>query len=66
MLSEAFDLFWRLRLDHQVEQMRGGVKPDDYIDQESLNPVTRRYVRDAFHEVGAVQRSLKGELALPP
>jgi CBS domain-containing protein len=66
MLSEAFDLFWRLRLDHQVEQMRGGVKPDDYIDPETLSPVTRGYVREAFHAVTAVQRSLRGELALPP
>jgi CBS domain-containing protein len=66
VLAEAFDLFCRLRLEHQIEQLREGDEPDDYIDPESLNPVTRRYVREAFHEVGTVQRSLKGGLALPP
>jgi CBS domain-containing protein len=65
-LGEAYDLFWRVRLEHQVEQMRQGVEPDDYIDAETLDPFTRRYMRDAFHAVRAVQRSLRGELALPP
>jgi CBS domain-containing protein len=65
-LAEAHDLFWRLRLEHQVEQMRQGAEPDDYIDIGKLNPLTRRYLREAFHAVSAVQRSLKGTLALPP
>ena len=65
-LAEAHDLFWRLRLEHQVEQMRQGAEPDDYIDIGKLNPLTRRYLREAFHAVSAVQRSLKGRLALPP
>ena len=65
-LGEAYDLFWRLRLEHQVEQMRQGAEPDDYIDAEAVDPFARRYMRDAFHAVRAVQRSLRGELALPP
>jgi CBS domain-containing protein len=65
-LTEAHDFFWRLRLDHQVEQLREGAMPDDYIDVETLDPDTRRSVRDAFHAVRAVQRSLKGDLSLPP
>ncbi len=66
VLAEAYDLFWRLRLEHQVEQLRSGVQPDDYIDLEGLNPVVRGYVREAFHAVAAVQHSLKGDLNLPP
>jgi CBS domain-containing protein len=66
VLEEAFDLFWRLRLERQVEQLRAGLEPDDYVDAEGLNPVTRGYVREAFHATSAVQRSLAGELALPP
>jgi CBS domain-containing protein len=65
-LGEAFDLFWRLRLDHQVEQLRRGLTPDDFIDAETLDPLARRYMRDAFHAVAAVQRKLRGELELPP
>ena len=66
MLAEAYDLFWRLRLDHQVEQLRAGDRPDDRIDPEALNPVTRGYVREAFHAVSSVQRSLKADMNLPP
>jgi CBS domain-containing protein len=66
VLGEAYDLFSRLRLDHQVEQLRDGAEPDDEIDPDALNPVARGYLREAFHAVRAVQRSLKGELALPP
>jgi CBS domain-containing protein len=66
MLAEAYDLFWRLRLDHQVEQLRAGDRPDDHIDPEALNPVTRGYVREAFHAVSSVQRSLKADMDLPP
>jgi len=66
MLAEAYDLFWRLRLEHQVEQIRAGDEPDDYIYADALNPVIRGYVREAFHATSAVQRSLEGDLALPP
>jgi CBS domain-containing protein len=61
-LEEAHDLFWRLRLEHQAEQLRRGAEPDDYVDPGALNPLSRRYLRDAFHAVGAVQRALSNEL----
>jgi CBS domain-containing protein len=66
MLGEAFELFSRLRMEHQVEQLRAGADPDNLIDAETLNPVTRGYLREAFHAVSSVQRSLRGELALLP
>ena len=58
MLSEAFELHSRLRMSHQVEQLRAGVAPNDFIDPETLDPLTRRYLRDAFHAVRALQRKL--------
>jgi CBS domain-containing protein len=61
-LAEAYDLFSRLRLEHQVEQLRRGDKPDDYLDPDELNPLTRSYLRDAFHAVGGVQRRLTNAL----
>jgi CBS domain-containing protein len=60
VLREAYDLFFGLRLEHQVEQLRAGRPPDDFIDPESLNDLTRRYVRDAFRAVAGVQRGLAG------
>jgi CBS domain-containing protein len=62
-LEEAFELFSGLRLEHQVEQMRRGVEPDNYIDPKGLNPLTRRYLRDGFSAVRGVQRRLRSELS---
>jgi CBS domain-containing protein len=66
MLNEAHDFLWQLRLDHQVEQLRAGREPDDYIDARTLDSSTRHYARDAFRAVRAVQRSLESKLSLPP
>lgn len=63
ILEEAFELFSALRLEHQVSQIERDEEPDDHLDPKKLDPLTRRYLRDAFREVAAVQRSLTGELA---
>ncbi len=63
VLEEAFDLFSTLRLDHQAGQIERGQAPDSRLDPKQLDPLTRRYLRDAFREVAAVQRSLTGELS---
>jgi CBS domain-containing protein len=62
VLEEAFELFSALRLEHQVAQIEDGRDPDDHIDPRDLDPLTRRYLRDAFREVEAVQRKRGGEL----
>jgi CBS domain-containing protein len=61
-LREAYDLFAALRLEHQVNQLEQGVEPDDHLDPKQLNSLTRRYLRDGFREVAAVQKSIAGEL----
>jgi CBS domain-containing protein len=63
ILEEAHELFSALRLEHQVEQLEQGRQPNDHIDPRQLDPLTRRYLRDAFREVAAVQRSLTGDLS---
>jgi CBS domain-containing protein len=63
ILEQAYELFSALRLEHQVEQLEDGREPDDRIDPRQLDPLTRRYLRDAFREVAAVQRSLTGDLS---
>jgi CBS domain-containing protein len=63
ILEEAYELFAALRLEHQVGQLERGQEPDDHLDPKQLDPLTRRYLRDAFREVAAVQRSLAGTLA---
>ncbi len=63
ILEEAYELFSTLRLEHQVDQIEQGAEPDDHVDPRRLDPLTRRYLRDAFREVAAVQRSLTADLA---
>jgi CBS domain-containing protein len=64
MLAEAFDFIFALRLDHQVEQLRRGEAPDDFIDPTTLNPLARSYLRSAFRAIASVQSGLANELAL--
>jgi CBS domain-containing protein len=62
-LSEAFELFQRLRLEHQVEQIKSGSGPDDYLDPKALGDERRSVLRDALREVRAAQRKLGGRLS---
>jgi CBS domain-containing protein len=61
-LEEAFDLLTALRLDHQVELLRAGQPANDFIDPRTLNPLARRYLRDAFRAIASIQRDLGNEL----
>ena len=63
-LMEAFGFIFTLRLDHQVEQLRHGEAPDDFIDPKTLNPLARSYLREAFRAVASVQANLAAELSL--
>ena len=63
-LMEAFGFIFSLRLDHQVEQLRRGQAPDDFIDPKTLNPLARSYLREAFRAVASVQANLAAELSL--
>ncbi len=63
-LAEAFGFIGSLRLDHQVEQLRRGEPPDDFIDPKTLNPLARSYLREAFRAMASVQANLSAELSL--
>ena len=63
-LIEAFGFIFSLRLDHQVEQLRSGEVPDDFIAPKTLNPLARSYLREAFRAVASVQSGLASELAM--
>ena len=63
-LRVAFELFSDLRMGHQIEAVRANRRPDDAIDPRTLEPLTRRYLKDAFRAVADVQRGLGNELGL--
>jgi CBS domain-containing protein len=60
-LTEAFDLICAVRLDHQVEQLRAGEKPDNHLHPGMLTPVARASLKEAFRAVAAVQRRVANE-----
>ena len=51
LLEEAHELIAGLRLGHQVEQLKAGVEPDDFLDPGELSPLTRRSLKEAFRAV---------------
>jgi CBS domain-containing protein len=61
-LRDAFELINNLRLEHQVTQMRGGRRPDDYVDPEELSPLMRMQLRQAFRAVATIQKRVAAEL----
>jgi CBS domain-containing protein len=62
VLEEAFALVSALRLEHQVEQVRAGAPPDNHLRPETLTPLTRSYLKDAFRAVAGVQRRIGADL----
>jgi CBS domain-containing protein len=61
-LEDALALISGLRLDHQVEQLRAGQAPDDYLDPQRLSTLTRSYLKEAFRAVASVQKGLATQL----
>jgi len=63
-LEDAFELIVGLRLEHQVNQLRAGVTPDDHVRPDSLSPLTRSYLKEAFRAIASVQKRVAAELSL--
>ena len=63
-LEQAHELVSELRMAHQIEQLRAGEPPDDFVDPAALTPLTRASLKDAFRAVASVQRRIGAELRL--
>jgi len=63
-LEDALALITGLRLDHQVQQLRLGVQPDDYVNPATLSHLTRTYLREAFRAVASIQKHVAAELSV--
>jgi CBS domain-containing protein len=62
-LEDAFELFTELRMEHQIEQLRDGGAPDDYVDPRGLSALTRSHLKEAFRAVASVQKKIAAELS---
>ncbi len=63
-LRDAFDLFAELRIGHQVQQLRTGQTPDNYIDPATLSRLTRAHLKEAFRAVASIQKQISAELSV--
>jgi len=57
-LLDVYDLIAAARLDHQVTQIKAGIKPDNYLDPSNLSDFERSHLRDAFVVVKTMQSAL--------
>jgi CBS domain-containing protein len=65
-LIEAFTFFVEIRLRHQVDNWRKGLRPDNLIDPETLGPLARSQLKDAFALIREVQRMVERQIAIRP
>jgi CBS domain-containing protein len=61
-LEEAWRLMTDLRMEHQAGQLEAGTPPDDYVDPNALDALTRRHLREAFRLVASTQKTLEKTL----
>jgi CBS domain-containing protein len=57
-LREAFAIICQVRVDHQAQQIRAGLPPDNLIRPDELPPLARAELREAFHAIGRAQQQL--------
>jgi hypothetical protein len=58
-LVEAFEFALELQVVHQLQQLAGGVEPDDLLDPGAMSALTRHNLRGVFRAVSAVTRELR-------
>ncbi len=61
-LQDAFELVSELRLGHQIDQLRSGETPDDYVDPRALSALTRSHLKEAFRAVAGIQKRVSSEV----
>lgn len=57
-LREAFEIAWKVRLEHHAARFAAGVPVDDHVDPQQLPPLLRNDVREAFRTVQRAQKQL--------
>jgi CBS domain-containing protein len=57
-IRDAFEVIYQLRLNHQAEQIRAGLKPDNLIRPDELKPSERAELREALNAIGRAEQPL--------
>lgn len=62
-LCGAYEHLATLRARHQVDQIKAGRPPDNFIPPKSLSPLDRGHLKDAFAVVATMQKNLRARLS---
>ena len=54
-LEHAFDFIMLLRVQHQYEQIKAGMQPDNFINPDRLSNLEKKTIREAFHLISKLQ-----------
>lgn len=55
---DAYDLIAQTRLNHQMELVRRGKKPDNFLAPSDLSEFERSHLRDAFVVIRTMQSAI--------
>jgi CBS domain-containing protein len=62
-LCGAYEHLATLRARHQVDQIKTGTQPDNFIPPKTLSPLERGHLKDAFGVIATMQKNLRARLA---
>ncbi|MCU7797212.1 MAG: CBS domain-containing protein [Candidatus Thiodiazotropha sp. (ex Semelilucina semeliformis)] len=58
-LVDALEFIASMRINHQAEQIRKGIQPDNYLAPDELSDLERRHLKDAFRVIQDMQETLE-------
>ena len=58
-LRDALEFIASVRLQHQSQQIRAGLTPDNFVPPEQLSSLERRHLKDAFDVVNTIQTAIE-------
>lgn len=58
-LIDSLEFIASMRINHQAEQIRKGLKPDNYLSPDELSDLERRHLKDAFRVIQDMQETLE-------
>jgi CBS domain-containing protein len=54
-LEQALEFIMLLRIHHQFEQIKSGLKPDNFINPNTLSTLEKKTLKEAFHVISSLQ-----------
>ena len=54
-LEQAFEFITLLRIQHQMDQVKKSLPPDNFINPDSLSNLEKKYLKESFHIIAKIQ-----------